>query len=526
MPDFDNQPNDSETTAAVEVRVNYEYLRLSEDLKSRLRAIQENSRVAAVVLHLAERVSSCVPDLVNNINFLGVSVDDPTKISYLNFGRIVSAYSNGQGHRIWEDKNYRYHSSAGKVVRKLFDSIYVNALQPNLGALLCLIDEELIHRNGHRSTEVVHDTIGKLFTETDYDQFNNLFRVEGFRQGDGAEVVYVKGHWIQELYLEQNYASLSGSLGNSCMRYTRTNKYLEIYAKNPSICKLAVILNQEGKVQARALVWTVEGKDYYDRIYAASDLIQDRMKAFFLVNGIDTCYNGYSGFKTVNIIEDPNNKDFDKRVLLSFDKYPYMDSLKYLDSSRNNLSNSDFNMEAGEYCILNGTDGNYEEVGSHLTECYCCGCETHVDDIIHIDFRRDDNYGENLCSTCGVYSEYHSAYITARDCVEINDDYVLPAYTRVDYTGMHIISENAVELVDGRYADHDDDNLAEYDDGDAFILNNSAYQYVEYDGAYYKPEYCVETKDGEMVPTELTTEYEGKVWLTTELDSHLNLNLI
>ena len=32
MPDFDNQPNDSQTTQAVGVRVSYEYLRLSEDL--------------------------------------------------------------------------------------------------------------------------------------------------------------------------------------------------------------------------------------------------------------------------------------------------------------------------------------------------------------------------------------------------------------------------------------------------------------------------------------------------------------
>ena len=527
MPDFDNQPNDSQTTQAVEVRVSYEYLRLSEDLQARLRAIEDNSRIAVTLLRLANRVSSCVPKMVNNINLLGVSVDDPTKISYLNFGRIDNAHENNQATRLWDDKNYRYHSSAGKVVRKLFESIYVNTLQPNLGALLCLIDEELIHRNGHRETEVVHDTIAKLFTEADYDEFNNLFRIEGFRQGDAGEVIYVKGHWIANFYHEKNYASLSGSLGNSCMRYERTQKFLQIYTQNHSVCKLAILLNKEGKLQGRALVWTIDGKDYYDRIYATSDLIQDRMKAFFLVKGLGTCYNGYSSYETVSLQCDTTNLDVNKRVLLTHDYYPYMDSLRFLDDEHSVLSNSDLKM-GGSYWILNDTAGRYEEYGSNTTECSCCGRSDHDDNMCWIDASGDSNYHETLCDTCAVYSDYHNGYITRDDAhfVESISGWAMQSETTLDYTGDYILTRDSIELVDGSYASDSDEDLVQYNDGDYFILGNSEYDYVEYGDEYYKPEDCVETKDGITVPEALTIEHNGEIWLKSEFEEEQNLNLI
>lgn len=281
MPDLDVQPNLTEGTELV---ITYDYLNISQDLRNRLVAIDEN-RIAATILKLTNGIGACIPKVPANLNYLGVSIDDPTKISYVSFDRVDKAYSNGQGHRIWEDKDYRYHSGAGKVIKKLLSSI------PNRICLLDFIRQELEFK-GKSMDEVTITNLQELFTEAEFDQFNNLFRIEGFRQGDSGEVIYVKGHWIAELYHEKNYASNSGNLGNSCMRYDRTNEFLDIYTKNLNSCKMAVLLNQDGKVQARALVWTVDNVEYYDRIYATSDLIQDRMKAFFLVKGIETCYPG------------------------------------------------------------------------------------------------------------------------------------------------------------------------------------------------------------------------------------------
>lgn len=525
MPDFDNQPTSTEETPQEITQYNYEYIKMSEDLTARLQAIKEQSSVAKVLILIRENGIPCIADHPDNFNYLGVSVDDPTKISYLNYSRVNAAITRNEHNRIWEDKNYRYHSSAGKVIRKFFNSIKISSqeLSPGTGRadrrlLHSIVENEL----GTRSTRFEDiATLDQLFTEQDYDQFNNLFRIEGFRQGDAGEVIYVKGHWIAELYNEQNYASLSGTLGNSCMRYQRCKSYLDIYVKNPSICKLAVILNQEGKVQARSLVWTIDGTDYYDRIYATSDLVADRVKAHFLVQGIKTCYPGHTGFEYVRIKADESNPDFDKRILLKHDQYPYMDSLKYLSADIQMLSNDD------EFCetnILNCTSGGMEHYRNSEEECDCCGRMTELDNMCYIERRQDPRYGENLCGNCAVYSEHYGGYISEDACVTVGDDYVYRDDAIEDLDGEYIIISESVCLVDGRYAHREHPDLQYYANGDYFI--DGVHSAILYAGQYYTPEECVMTRDSVEVPIDFVREHEGEVWEMNLLQEHLNLNLI
>ena len=518
MPDLDIQPNLTEGTELV---ITYDYLNISQDLRNRLVAIDEN-RIAATILKLTNGIGACIPKVPANLNYLGVSIDDPTKISYMTYDRVDKAYSNGQGHRVWEDKDYRYHSGAGKVIKKLLSSI------PNRICLLDFIRQELEFK-GKSMDEVTITNLQELFTEAEFDQFNNLFRIEGFRQGDSGEVIYVKGHWIAELYHEKNYASNSGNLGNSCMRYDRTNEFLDIYTKNLNSCKMAVLLNQDGKVQARALVWTVDNVEYYDRIYATSDLIQDRMKAFFLVKGIETCYPGYPAYKTVVLKEDTVNLDINKRVLLSHRQYPYMDSLKFLTLERHVLSNQICSMDSSsEYLLLNDTAGGYEEVGNDYCSCHTCGREIEGDEGCYIDVRGDENNQETLCNNCAVYSDFHSTYLTRDNAIYIDseNDWVLEHLAFIDYTDEYILAEHAVELVDGRYAHRDTDELVQYTNGDYFLLSDTNYESIEYNDEYYKLEDCVMTRDGNYYPTHVTVEHEGEVWVKADLDDYLNLNLI
>jgi hypothetical protein len=511
----------------VQERISYNCIELSSDLLSRIFAIEQKSIIAKFIRSISQPHLTIIGDLKSNLNFLGISVDDPTKISYITYDRVRAAENKYESSRIWEDKNYRYHSSAGKVIRKLLESItVVDGVFENLGyngiSLVTFIEEVKSER------PLGTYTLNTLFTEAEYDEFNNAFRVEGFRQGDTGEVIFVKGHWIQELYHEKNYASISGNLGNSCMRYERTNHYLDIYTKNPSVCKLAVLLNSQGKLQGRALVWTVDGVDYYDRIYATSDLIQDRMKAFFLVKGIETCYSGYAGYKEVTISENLDLKDFDKRVILNHQYYPYMDSLKYLSETRDKISTNEFQVDDGVYLILNCTGGGYETSNRGTSECQCCGRETNEDELCHIDVRRDDNYGADCCSNCAIYSAHHDGYITRDEAVYIEgSDWVLREFAISDYEGEFILTDQSIELCDGRYAYQEDPDITEYENNRGyFIIGNIDFDYIEHDCLYYHPDDCIETRDGEIIPTHLTTEHEGEVWLTENLKEHLNLNLL
>ena len=528
MPEFESEnQNVQETTE----RITYTYLKASTDFLERIKAIQDNSILAKFLCRLSYEGVYFIPNVNGSIDYLGVSVDDPTKISYLTYERALSAFTKNENTRVWEDKNYRYHSGAGKVIRKLLSATHTNmflgdyAHSPNA---FNQVVSEVRQTYGHFVVPENGCFVSEMFTEADFDTFNNLFRVEGFRQGDTSEVVFVKGHWIKEMYHEKNYASLSGTLGNSCMRYERTNQYLDIYVKNPSICKLAVLLNSLGQVQARALVWTVDGIDYHDRIYYTSDLIHDRMKAFFLTNNIETCARQYSGNKTIKIQADPLNKDFDKRVLFTHDYYPYMDNLTYLGEDRTVLTNDANCFQGEEYLILNSTGGGYDSSAPSTVECNCCGRETDEDSIFFIDCRRDDNRGESLCEDCAVYSDVYGEYITRDDAafLEGRQTWALLADCIEDYLGTYILGDDAVELVNGQYAHTDDSDLSYYVDGDAFLMDHSSFPYVEYNGEYYKVEDCVEDREGNTYPERHTTEYEGEIWLTDNLDKHLNLNLI
>lgn len=528
MPEIELENQDAQQTTE---RITYSCLNASSDFIERIKAIQENSILAKFICKMYYESVSFIPKVNGSVDYLGVSVDDPTKISYLTYDRVVAALTKGEADRIWEDKNYRYHSGAGKVIRKLLSGCHTNVFagdyphSPNqFNQVMCGMRDT----HNHFVVPLGGCLLSEMFTEADFDTFNNLFRVEGFRQGDTSEVVFVRGHWIKEMYHEKNYASLNGTLGNSCMRYDRTNNYLDIYVKNPSVCKLAVLLNSEGKVQARALVWTVDGVDYHDRIYYTSDLIQDRMKAFFLTNNIQNCAGQYPNPKMIKIEADVSNKDFDKRVLLDHQYYPYMDNLKYMSEDRTILTN-DWNYFSGEvHLLLNSTGGGYEHSRCETRTCDCCGREIDEDSSYYIDIRRDNNYGETFCEDCAAYSDIYGGYITRDSAVylEGREEWALISDCVSDYTGNYIYGEDAVELTNGQYADRDDPDLCHYNDGDAFIVGHSDFEYVEYNGEYYKEEDCVEDREGDTYPKQFTTEYEGEIWLTEDLDRHLNLNLI
>jgi hypothetical protein len=205
-----------------------------------------------------------------------------------------------------------------------------------------------------------------------------------------------------------------------------------------------------------------------------------------------------------------------------------MDSLKYLDEDRTFLSNSDEPMRGFGHYILNDTGGQFEDVSSNTIECGHCGREVQEDDTNYVDNSNDENNNSSLCCDCSVYSDFHNTNITREYAVYVDsvDSWVIRDCAIEDYAGEYIVPRNAVTLIDGRYADNDDGALEQYTSGQYFILDHPNYAYVTYNDEYYKVEDCEETKDGVLVPSQLTIEHEGEVWLKSDLDDHLNLNLI
>lgn len=210
----------------------------------------------------------------------------------------------------------------------------------------------------------------------------------------------VKGSDIQKFYNGNNYYSITGSLGNSCMRYDECQDYFSMYCLNPD-CEMLIVfkIGQEDMgIVGRALVWNYQGAKYVDRKYVTEDHIVNSMIDYIRSNHwnyksrdtYDNCYNNY--FMVYN--PDFDDYELQTNVILRFtypvlyDQYPYCDTLKYLNDEKYEISNCH-----DEYAyILNETDGG------PISELYCsrCGNPFHRDDL----FRTEDDslYCNDCCS--------------------------------------------------------------------------------------------------------------------------------
>lgn len=384
-----------------------------------------------------------------NINYLGISEENPDYISYLNASRI----NNLSEDEYWMS-NKRYHGKPGKVLEMLFP--------------------------------------GK-FTDMEKQTFTERFRNRTARKTvDSSIVKIVEGEKILHYYLEDNYCeSKEGSeLHNSCMRYGRCQDYFDIYTKNDRFVSLAVILNSRKKVKARCIIWYPETKKdtsviYYDRIYAVDTKTAQEMQAALDNMGMISCYfKNNGGYIEKNITITLDCGQFDIK------EFPYLDTFRWIDGK--NITNE----EKNDWYCLDSTDGNISSPeGNNIVECCDCGDLVPEDDAYYIEIGPSrDSY---CCSGCSSYSEYHGDRIADRDSVtvEYDNDRVLLDDVIKDYNGNFIIAEKSVMLYDGDYTHEDDDDLIESNDGRYFISGDSAFIIPEGSDNYYH----IDSSDVELI---------------------------
>jgi hypothetical protein len=183
-----------------------------------------------------------------------------------------------------------------------------------------------------------------------FESFDNTNKIE-----------LVDGEKIRECYLEDNYDTnaYEGTLGNSTMRYKKSQPYLDIYVENPEVCKLLVLRSNEGKVRARALVWTLtDGSSYLDRISYINEKDESLLFEWAKKNGIDNNYGSeFNQFMEGNLGEVKLKK-------YVFNYYPYMDTFKYLDYKRGILSD----MVCDDCYALTESNGGYEVVDKEYAD--------------------------------------------------------------------------------------------------------------------------------------------------------------
>jgi len=215
-------------------------------------------------------------------------------------------------------------------------------------------------------------------SKSDIESFVNLYK----SWFDTSKFIFkiVESEEIRHWYNESNYfcpnGSQIGSLWNSCMRYQKRLKFLDLYCKNDDVKMLVMLQDEDGKLKlrSRALLWdnvTVH-KDYssdlpdkikvMDRIYSVFDSDVVTFKKWAYDNGyipkFEQNAKSHQFFdlksEVVRIKCSVNLKNF------RLDYYPYLDTFPYFNWHTGVISNDEYSSD-WEYKLVQA-DGSLERI--------------------------------------------------------------------------------------------------------------------------------------------------------------------
>lgn len=182
---------------------------------------------------------------------------------------------------------------------------------------------------GRMVRQILNDNGNGMIKDVYIEEFVNLFKSTWDKENSTTrKIEIVKGDDILYWYNETNYFDLSGTLGNSCMRFPSKNNFMQIYAKNPDKISM-VILTENGKLLSRSLLWKLEYssngyKFLLDRIYTRNDS-DFKFVQRWVIDNIVKNESDLGSFQNGNIGVVRCKLDN-----VEFDKYPYADTFRFL----------------------------------------------------------------------------------------------------------------------------------------------------------------------------------------------------
>ena len=342
---------------------------ISEELRDLLSEIEADSQVAKLLLKRRHEKEDLVDD---PINFISIA-HDKNKISYLTTDRIGKIQDPSE---YWSSSR-RFAVKPGGFISKIFKDI--------------------------PSKEV--------------EKFSNLYRAHSNKAVFTWDVV--DGSKMLNYYHLDSYAQERGTLGASCMKYDNCQDYLGIYTNNRDKVKMLVMLNDEGGLMGRALLWNLDTHKIMDRIYTIAD---EEFVFQFKKWATDNGYLYKSEQNWYNTLNFENFSTPKQELKLSvkldessFISYPYVDTFKFLDEEAGVIRNY---MKGHNFRTLCASDG------SKYNSDYLV-----FDDIDRVLRHRGDSvyvrYLDIRTAHSNVnYSDIHDQYILCRDTIydqEIND---------------------------------------------------------------------------------------------------------
>lgn len=281
-------------------------LEISKELKDILLEFESESVIARLLLSKEDG------ELVSDpINYISVSEQDTTKISYLTTDRIEKIKKS--------------------VDTSLLDrEMYVNRSLWHSAIRFCA-------RPGSFITKIF-----KNIDAREIEKFSNLYRANINKPKFRLKVV--TGETLRRFYNYETYAGEGrGTLGNSCMKHEGCQKFFNIYTDNKDIVSMLVMLDDNDMLMGRALLWNYESYKIMDRIYTIRD--EDLVfyfKKWATDNGY--LYKSEQNWYNTMLFESLNNKKQEIKIDIKLkyhdhSRYPYVDTFKWINFETGTLHN-------------------------------------------------------------------------------------------------------------------------------------------------------------------------------------------
>jgi hypothetical protein len=193
--------------------------------------------------------------------------------------------------------------------------------------------------------------------------------------------------------------------------------FFEIYTENPKVCSLLILKSKEdnNKIIGRALVWQLKDPQItlMDRVYYTNDSEMQLFRDYAKFKKWH--YKHYNDSSSLAIAINPEGEEaryssFNVDIRSGeYDKYPYVDTLKYYNEDTGLLTSDDD--EYGTIC-LEDTSGGYEgQEGS----CNTCDGEgtiecSRCDGDGEVDCEECDGSGDMTCTKCDGDGEVECKY--------------------------------------------------------------------------------------------------------------------
>jgi hypothetical protein len=393
-----------------------EYLKLdaplyySQPLKDTLAALANKGDKVAKFLYYSEQSTENQSD----ITFVDLGTGND-KVSFIQVNRVLRMIDKEMGDP--ESKNQG--QLKGQLEQDYLDKMYRFKNNTNSAVWKEQRTELQVGRFATKIIQKSKDTNAKSLTQNDINAFVDNFKAyRDFQTTKKDKFEIVQGEEIRKWYDEDTYEDAKYHLNNSCMRYDRCQRYLNIYTENPNQVTMVIMKGMDpNKIIGRALIWKLsDGNIYLDRPYANNDEDVNLFKQW----GRDKGYSVYGGGY------DHKEVTLDKS---DFQHYPYMDTFKYLNRDEKLLStdSNDFDDGNENWIKLESTGGGYEEaqtgiyseyLGEYIDEDSAVYAEDlqsyiHSDDAYYLEYL--DQYVSNEADV--VYSEYDSNYYYEHDAV-------------------------------------------------------------------------------------------------------------